>query len=311
MTVNVGIDIAKEKFDVAIAGHKVVETYRNNKKGMMQFMKTLKGKNPERIVLEATGGYETKLVIFLQDNGFDVCVVNPRCIRDFARAKNMQAKTDKLDALNIAHYAEILKPPIQKPISSNTRLLKALIARRRQLIDIRVAEKNHLEHADDKFISRSINQNIKRLNKEIEQLDCKIDEIALQDEEVKRKIDILQTVPGIGILTATIIATNLPEIGECSRQQISALLGVAPMNRDSGAFKGKRMTGGGRKDLRTQIFMPVLASVRHNPVIREFYNRLVDNGKPKMTAVVASMRKLFVILNSMVKNNEEWMPRNA
>ncbi len=311
MTVNVGIDIAKMKFDVAITGQKSVATYDNNKKGMNQFIKSLKGKNPERIVMEATGGYETKLVIFLQENGFDVSVINPRCIRDFAKAKNMLAKTDKLDALNIAQYAEMFKPAIQKPISSNARLLKALIARRRQLIEIRVAEKNHLEHADDKFVKKSIDKNIKRLDKEIDQIEKKINETAVKDKEVTRKIELLQTVPGIGSLTATIIATNLPELGEYNRQQIAALLGVAPMNRDSGTFRGKRMTGGGRKDLRTQIYMPVLCSIQHNPVISEFYNRLLNNGKPKMTAVVASMRKLFVILNSMIKKNEEWKPQNA
>lgn len=311
MIENVGIDIAKAKFDVAIHGENVVKTYHNNLSGMKKFLKSLNGKTPERIVLEATGGYESKLVIYLQKNGLQVCVINPRVIRDFARMKNLRAKTDRLDALNIAHFAELIKPPIQKPITKNARLLKALIARRRQLIEMRKAEKNHLEHADDKFIRQSINKIIKGLNKEIEQIDKEIDELATQDKEVKRKIEILQSVPGIGQLSATIIATNLPEIGECNRQQIAALLGVAPMNRDSGTFKGKRMTGGGRKDLRTQLYMPILSAIQYNPVIRNFYNRLVNNGKPKMTAVVASMRKLFVILNSMVKKNEVWKQQIA
>jgi len=311
MTANVGIDVAKYKFDVAIHGDNVVKTYDNNKLGMKTFIKSLAGVNPERIVLEATGGYETELVIFLQENGFSVSVVNPRSTHDFAKVKGILAKTDKIDALNIAHFAQMFKPPIQEPISKNARLLKALNTRRRQLIKMKTAENNHKEHIADKIIKKSLDKILKVLNNEIDKIDAEIKAIVKADEAMSKRVDQLKTVPGIGDVTANMLVTNLPELGKYNKKQIAALIGVAPINRDSGTFKGKRMTGGGRREVRTQLYMPMLSATQYNPVINEFYNRLVNNGKPKMTAMVAAMRKLIVILNSMVKKNEVWMQQNA
>lgn len=307
MNQQIGIDVSKRFFDVASGTG--VQRYEYTTEGMRRAMKAIRPLEPQRIVMEATGGYEDRLALFLQNKGLPVAVVNPRRIRDFARATGRLAKTDRIDAMIIARFAEVLKPECHQLISGQRRKLRALVARRRQLIAMRTAEQNRKEHVDDAIIARSLKSIIQALQKAIISVNEAIRRIIQKDSELSEKATLLATVPGIGPLTAHALVAELPELGCYNRRQIAALLGVAPINRDSGTFRGKRMTGGGRRQLRTQLFMPTLVATRHNPVIKEFYQRLVDEGKPKMTAVIAAMRKLLVIMNSMLKESKPWNPK--
>ncbi|MBW2623654.1 MAG: transposase [Deltaproteobacteria bacterium] len=243
------------------------------------------------VVLESTGGYEIPLASELQAAGLPVTIVNPRRIRDFAKAQGQMAKTDKLDARNIAYFGATLQPPPRKVIDDSQRILKALAARRAQLIKMRTAETNRMEHA---------------FGKEVERVDQPIKDHIDQQPELKQKVALLKSVPGIGDITARMLVVELPELGQINKKEIAALVGVAPMNRDSGMFKGKRMTGGGRRQVRTRLFMPTLAAIQHNPVIRRYYLKLLEKGQSKMTTVVAAMRKLIVILNTIMKKDQMW-----
>lgn len=305
----VGIDISKKSFDVHIlSGNKDLH-FEYTDEQIKKFQKILTQIKPELIVMEATGGYERKLASQLQAAGLAVAVVNPRRIRDFAKATGRMAKTDKIDAGIIARFGAVLEPPQKDVIDADAWKMKALVARRNQLIGIRTAENNRMEHADDKVIARSIKVIIKVIEKEIEKVDKQISDHIDQMPELKRNTELLKSVPGIGDTTASMLVVELPELGKANRKQIAALVGIAPMNRDSGMFQGKRMTGGGRRNIRARLFMPTLVAIKHNPVIRKFYLNLVEKGKAKMTAVVAAMRKLLVILNTMIRNNQKWSPK--
>jgi transposase len=305
----VGIDISKKSFDVHILNGNKDLHFEYTDEQIKEFQKILTQIKPELIVMEATGGYERKLASQLQAGGLPVSIVNPRRIRDFAKATGRMAKTDKIDAGIIALFGAMLEPPQKDVIDANALKMKALVSRRDQLIGIRTAENNRMEHADDKVIARSIKAVIKAIEKEIEKVEKQIGDHIDQMPELKRNTELLKSVPGIGDTTASMLVVELPELGKANRKQIAALVGVAPMNRDSGMFQGKRMTGGGRRNVRARLFMPTLVAIRHNPVIRKFYLNLIDQGKAKMTAVVAAMRKLLVILNTMVKNNQKWSPK--
>ncbi len=307
----IGIDVSKRRFDVALLNSGKHRSYEYCKKEMNSFVRSLDTLQPERIVMEATGGYEKPLLKHLQKHELPVVVVNPRRIRDFARAMGVAAKTDRLDALVIARYAKSMKPKIQVPVSENSLLLKSLTARRRQLIVMRTQEKNRMEHSDEKLIAQSLHAVLRTLDREIKKLDSQIEEVIRRDRELSEKAQILETIPGIGLTTANALVTELPELGICNRRQIAALVGVAPMNRDSGMFRGKRMTGGGRHHVRTQLYMPTLVAIQYNPPIRKHYQHLLNEGKSKMSAVVACMRKLLLFMNSMLKNNQRWKPQIA
>ncbi len=307
----IGIDVSKRRFDVALLNSGKHRSYEYCKKEMNSFVRSLDTLQPERIVMEATGGYEKPLLKHLQKHELPVVVVNPRRIRDFARAMGVAAKTDRLDALVIARYAKSMKPKIQVPVSENSLLLKSLTARRRQLIAMRTQEKNRMEHSDEKLIAQSLHAVLRTLDREIKKLDSQIEEVIRRDRELSEKAQILETIPGIGLTTANALVTELPELGICNRRQIAALVGVAPMNRDSGMFRGKRMTGGGRHHVRTQLYMPTLVAIQYNPPIRKHYQHLLNEGKSKMSAVVACMRKLLLFMNSMLKNNQRWKPQIA
>lgn len=204
-----------------------------------------------------------------------------------------------------------MQPPAHKKITANDQILRALVARRNQLIGMRTMEKNRKEHVTDKIVARSIDTIIKTIEKEIAKVDKQISDHIEKQPKLKEKAKLLTTVPGIADTTAMMLVVELPELGRVNKKEIAALMGVAPMNRDSGMFRGKRMTGGGRRTVRTRLYMPTLAAIRHNPVIRKFYQHLCEQGKAKMTAVVAAMRKLLVILNTMIKNNQAWNPKMA
>jgi len=241
---------------------------KNTSKGIDHCVKLCHELSPELIVMEATGGYETHLASHLQAEGFAVAVVNPRRIRDFARALGKMAKTDKIDAQVIAKYAATLEPMPTKFIDSNSRKLKALVSRRKQLLEMHTAEANRKEHAFDNEVKQSIEAIVSAIEKQIENVDKEIDNAIKQVPELKQKAEFLQSIPGIGKITAQMIVTELPELGILNRRQIAALVGVAPMNRDSGIFRGKRMTGGGRRHVRARLFLPTLVATQHNPVIK-------------------------------------------
>jgi transposase len=304
----IGIDVAKQVFDLHSLKTGQDRRMENSTEGIRQCVALCNTLKPDLIVMEATGGYELTLAATLQAEGFAVSVVNPRRIRDFARAAGQIAKTDKLDARIIAQFAATMEPMPTERINENTQKLKALVARRSQLVGLHTAESNRLEHADSKAIQRSIAAVLKVIEAQLKTIDQQIQEHIQNTPQLRQRSEILDSAPGIGPTTAHMLVTELPELGRLNRRQIAALVGVAPMARDSGTFRGKRMTGGGRKEIRSRLFMPTLAAVRHNPILRAYYTRLIRRGKCKMVALVAGMRKLICILNTMIKNNQLWNP---
>jgi transposase len=311
MNVYVGIDVAKVFFDLYDLAGDHGERFEYTPAGIQTCLTYLVQRSPVLIVLESTGGYETELAVALSDAGLPVAVINPKRIRDFARATGRLAKTDQIDARVIATYAATLQPPHRGVWDEQTRTIKALVARRNQLIEMRTAESNRREHMNDSAIARSITTVIKTLNKEIAKVEEQLRDHIRRTPQLKQKADQLTSVPGIGETTAMMLIAEMPELGNLNRRQIAALVGVAPINRDSGSFRGKRMTGGGRRSVRTSLFLPTLVATRHNQRIKQFYQRLLASGKSKMTALVAAMRKLVTMLNAMIANNQYWEPKFA
>ena len=311
MNTAIGIDVSKHFFDLAVSSKSGATRFDYSPAGLRSAARAIAAAGPELIAMEASGGYERRLAAFLREISLPVAVVNPRRIRDFARAAGCLAKNDRIDAEIVAHYAAVLQPAPQPAAAPQAVQLKALNARRRQLIEMRTAEKNRMEHADDRLTARSIKAVLKVLERQIAEVDEAMKRTLESDEGLREKAARLKSVPGIGEASAQALLTELPELGCCNRRQVASLLGLAPICRDSGTFRGKRMTGGGRRELRTQLYMPTLVAIQHNPVIRDFYQRLVAAGKPRMAAVVASMRKLIVILNTMIKNNQYWKTTSA
>lgn len=308
MATYVGIDIAKHGFDLAIESKQKVQHFDNNTDGIRQCCNMLQKLQPTLVVMEPTGGYETALVIQLHACDIPVARVNARRIREFARSVGQRAKTDKLDAQIIARYAASIKPPAQEDLGKHARLMKALVARRHQLIKMRTAESNRMEHADDNSIKRCIRSMLRALDKQIAKVERQIHQQIQNTPPLKDKVEKIESVPGVGPTTAALLVTELPELGQLNRRKIAALVGVAPINRDSGTVRGKRITGGGRRDLRARLFMPMLSAIQWNKPIKKFYRRLQDKGKAKMTALVACMRKLLTILNTMLANGQHWNP---
>ncbi len=304
----IGIDVAKNYFDLHSIKTGREQRMENSTDGIRQCVAICNKIRPELIVMEATGGYELTLAATLQTEGFVVAVVNPRRIRDFAKAAGQIAKTDRLDARIIAQFAVTMEPMPTEQFSEQIQKLKALVARRSQLVGLHTAESNRLEHAEGKEIRRSIASVLKVIEAQLRTIDRQISERIENTPRLRQRSEILNSVPGIGPTTANMLVTELPELGRLNRRQIAALVGVAPMARDSGTFRGKRMTGGGRKKIRSRLFMPTLVAVRHNPILKAYYNKLLSRGKCKMVALVAVMRKLICILNTMTRNNQKWNP---
>ena len=301
-----GIDVSNHAFDFNVNGNDKVEHFNNDVKDIKKCSKAVVKLAPALVVIEATGGYEMNLAMALQQAGLAVSVINPARIRNFAKAAGILAKTDDIDARAISFFASALKPPTTAMITESTRKIKSLVARRGQLIRMRTAEMNRQGHAVDKFVDKSLKATIKLLDKQIESIDKEIKGCINNDPEMNTKANIAESMPGIGEVTASMLVTELPELGSLTRRQIASLAGLAPIARDSGTFKGKRMTGGGRGDVRAKLFMPTLVAIQYNPAIRGFYQRLVKAGKTKMTAVTACMRKMLTILNVMVARKEYW-----
>lgn len=305
-----GIDVSKGTLDLHVTIDKSDYRFNNSDTGIKQILELCHKLNPQLTTLEATGGYEHQAYTSLATEGYPVAVVNPGRVRHFAMATGQMAKTDKIDARMIANYAQIIQPPAKAVVDEKTVILKDLTARRRQLIEMLTAEKNHSEHCYGKVVKKSVKSVIEYLNKRIEDIDKEIAEYINKTPELKHKSDLLKTIPGVGEVTAMAIVINLPELGHCNRKEIARLCGVAPLNRDSGKKTGKRFTGGGRVDIRTNLFMPVLVAIKHNPDLKNFYTRLVEEKhKPKMVAIVATMRKLICVMNSIIQNDQPWNNR--
>lgn len=307
----VGIDISKYHFDLHLLPEAKAARYTNDTEGIDQCGQFLAQVQPERIVLEATGGYELALTLALQTAGLPVIVVNPRRVREYARSQSLLAKTDRIDARIIAEFAQSPRVQVRQLPDAQGRQRSEWLARKRQLVELHVAERNRLEHATDRLVVQSLRRVLAVLEKEIAKLDQKIAAAIAADPQLRRKAEILDSTPGIASATAAVLVTELPELGRVNRRQIATLVGLAPLNRDSGQFRGQRTTGGGRGRVRSALYMPMLTVIRCNAVLRRFYQRLVANGKAKMTALVAAMRKLLTILNTLIKKDQLWNPQLA
>ena len=301
----VGIDVAKEMLDVALRPTGERWRVEHDAAGLEQLLARLQAPAPALIVLEATGGLELELVAALAAAALPVVVVNPRQVRDFARATGRLAKTDALDAAVLAHFAEAVRPP-QRPLSdAQTQTLRQLLTRRRQLVVMRVAEGQRLTRAGA-AVRPGIEAHLAWLEQQLSALEDELRQ-ALQQSPVWRERDaLLRSVPGVGEQLSLTLLAELPELGRLDRRQAAALVGVAPFNRDSGRMRGRRTIWGGRARVRAMLYMGALSASRHNPLIRAFYQRLLAAGKPKKVALTACMRKLLVILNAMLKHHTPW-----
>ncbi len=301
----VGIDVAKAHLDVAV--HPMGEGWRveHHPEGIGIMTEQLAALAPTLVVLEATGGLELPLVAELLSAQLPVVVVNPRQVRDFAKALGKLAKTDTLDARVLAQFGEATKPQLRPLADAQTQELQALVARRRQLVGMLTAEKNRLHTATPRVKSQ-LQEHIRWLEQHLEGSGKDLRELIRSTPAWRIKGKILSSTPGVGpVLTFTLVA-QMPELGRLNRRQVSALVGVAPFNRDSGALRGRRTVWGGRSSVRAALYMATLVATRFNPVIRAFYQRLLEAGKPKKVALTACMRKLLTILNAMVKHSRLW-----
>lgn len=300
----VGIDVSQSQLDVAVRPGTPFSA-PNDAHGVVTVAAQLRRLAPVRIVLEATGGLEMCLAGALAADGLPVVVVNPRQVRDFARATGQLAKTDALDAHILAHFAEVIRPQVRPLPDAQTQALAALTTRRRQLVEMLTSEKNRLRTAAP-AIRKSLCTHVAWLQRERTQLDTALAQ-AIQDSPVWRaKDDLLRSVPGVGPVLTTTVLANLPELGTLTNKQIAALAGVAPLNRDSGTLHGKRMVWGGRAQVRATLYMAAIVATRYNPTIKTFYQRLCGLGKAKKVALVACMRKLLTILNAMLRSGTSW-----
>lgn len=302
----VGIDVAKSWLDVGwLAGPTLRIDYTDE--AVAGLVEQLRRESPTLVVMEATGGLETEIASALVAAGLAVAVVNPRQVRDYAKACGRLAKTDRIDALILAAFAAAIRPQVRELPDEHTRALGDLLARRRQLIDMRVQEKLRLQRASE--VQRvSLREHIAWLDERIARLDIELTHALRTSPAWRDKDDLLKAIPGVGPLTRATMLALLPELGSLSRRQIAALVGVAPFNRDSGKHQGQRVIWGGRAQVRRTLYMAVVAAMRCNPVIRSFYLHLRGHGKPAKVALTACMRKLLIIMNAMLKHHAEWSP---
>lgn len=306
-SVYAGIDVAKDRLDLALRPSGTVRTVAYDAAGISGLVSELQSLGPSAVVLESTGGLELLLAGALAAASLPVVVVNPRQVRDFARATGRLAKTDALDAQVLAHFAEAVRPAVRPLPDSDTQELHSLTARRTQVVEMLVAEKNRLGRAS-RAVAPRIRAHIQWLEQELDELDQGLQQMLRRSPVWREQDDLLRSVPGVGPQLSVALLADLPELGSLGRRQIAALVGVAPMNRDSGNMRGRRSVSGGRARVRAVLYMGALVAARHNPVIRSFYQRLLASGKPKKLALTACMRKLLTILNSMVKTGQHWNP---
>jgi transposase len=305
----VGIDIAKDTYEAALGVGGAVVSFRYDAKGFEQLRRRLRALGRCLIVVEASGGLQRRLVADLLDQDFAVAVVNPRQVRDFAKGHGLLAKTDRLDAAILARFARDVQPRTVGKTPENQAELMQLLARRRQVLDLQTMESNRLPMATSALTRRSVQRVLKLLGQQVEQLDQAIADLIQSDDTYRDKDQLIQAVPGLGPVTSSTLLGELPELGNLNRQEISALVGVAPFNRDTGTLTGRRCICGGRSTVRAVLYMAALAARRCNPIIREFADRLTQRGKPFKVVLTACMRKLLIILNTLVKNHTPWQPK--
>lgn len=307
----VGIDVAKDKLDVCIDSIGKPFTVTNDAKGFASIRKRLKPMNIALIVLEHSGGYERRCALDLMDAGFPVAMVNPRQSRNFARAINWLAKNDAIDARMLAEFGRRIQPRVSERASKNRLELDELVGRRRQLVRMHAMENNRLKQACSTRVAGSIKKIIKQLERQITDIEQRIAKMIEDDDAWREQVERLQTVPGVGQVVASTLVAELPELGKINRQEIAALVGVAPFDRESGTWKGRRSCFGGRAQVRSVLYMAVLSAKHCNPAIRAMSERLTAAGKPFKVVMIACMRKLLTILNTMAATGQKWNPKCA
>ena len=304
--VHVGIDVAKDKLDLQTypPGEHVI--FDNAPAGIRALLRHLKTWHIERIIIEATGGYETLAVAELAAAGLPVVVINPRQSRDYARALGVLAKTDRIDAAMLARFGHDTKPPVRPLPTPQERAMNDLIRRRRQLVKLRSAELCRLQQNTLPAVAKSIQQSLRFVERQLTTITAEMQAMIQASPLWLEKVQLLQSVKSIGAVTARELLVEVPELGQLERREIASLVGLAPINRDSGKMRGKRTIWGGRKNARTALYMPTMCAIRHNPTIHEFYQRLLAAGKKKMVALTACMRKLLTILNAILRDKKPW-----
>lgn len=314
--VYVGVDVSKATLEIALEPDAKSFAVENHRQGIAKLLVRLPEPGACVVVLEATGGYERTVIAELLQAGHRVALVNPRQVRDFANALGILAKTDRLDACVIARFGEVTQPRCVENPQGPQSELQQLVDRRRQLVDLRTAENNRLDQATSKATRKSIREVVKAVEKQIESLEQQIDDLVRQNEDWQHKMDLMTSVPGVGRTTATTLLADLPELGQLNRQEIAALVGVAPYNHDSGQLRGVRCIWGGRASVRNVLYMAALSAKRWNSIIRRFAERLTESSalrpsKAPKVVLTACMRKLLIILNTMLKNDTSWNPQLA
>src|SRR5271168_1351622 len=306
VTTCVGIDVSKDRLDVHLRPSGEAFAVARDGKGLENLVERLAVFDVSLIVLEATGGFETTVAAALAGAGLPLAVVNPRQIRSFAKALGKLAKTDAIDAEVIALFADKIRPQVRPVATSNARALGELVARRRQVVEMIGMEANRRRHAAGKRLAKTIDRHLAFLEKELAAVDADIDTDIRASPAWREAEDLRSSVPGVGPVTARTLIAELPELGGLDRRKLAALVGVAPFNRDSGAWRGHRMIAGGRTSVRNVLYMAALSAIRHNPVVSATYHRLVNRGRPKKVAIIACLRQLLTILNAIARTKSRW-----
>ena len=308
--INIGVDTGKAQLDIFIRPLNLFFTVSNDNKGIKDAIKTIKKHSPERIVIEATGRLEMPFVLACAEAKLPIVRANPIHVKRFAGAIGRRAKNDRLDAELIAHYAEAIKPDISIIKAENIRLMSDLVIRRNQLLSMQTMEKNRIQVLP-KSLHSTIKPMLTAMKKQISNIEDKLLKLIESCPDYQTKNDILQSVPGIGNIAAASIISNVPELGYITNKQAASLIGVAPITRESGRYKGKRVIQGGRAQVRTVLYMAMMSAMQCNPVFKATYTRLVQSGKPKKVAIIACVRKMVVILNSMLRDGVMWDENTA
>ena len=307
----VGIDVSKETLDIAALPEESHLTVKHSEQGVLERLEWLGALAPSLVVLEATGGLETRVATALAGAGIKVAVVNPRQVRDFAKATGKLAKTDRLDAHLLAAFARAIRPQVRALKDEQTKALSDALLRRRQLVEMRMQEKTRLTQVSCRISRESVQEHIAWLDEAIRVLNIDLTAKLRASDAWRVKDDLLKAIPGVGVVTRMTLLLNLPELGTLNRKEIAALAGVAPFNRDSGQQRRTRVVWGGRANVRAVLYMATLCAVRFNPIIKAFFTRLQRVGKPFKVAITACMRKLLTIMNAMLKHHDSWNPKVA
>jgi transposase len=307
----VGLDVSKDRVDAHVQPTGDRFAVGTDEAALATLVTRVSALSPTLVVLEATGGYEIPVTAALANAGLPVAVVNPRQIRDYARATGQLAKTDALDARAIARFAEAVQPAVRPLPTPQAQALADLVARRRQVVDMLGAELNRHRQARQPRLQQRIAAHVAWLRRALEGLDEDLTELVRSSPVWREKENLLTSMPGVGDVTAQALLADLPELGQLDRRRIAALVGIAPFNRDSGQWRGRRMIGGGRPAVRRALYMATIVAIQHNPTIAACYQRLVTAGRPKKVAVIAAMRKLLTTLNAMLRDRRPWQPEIA